>query len=84
VGTNFAHEFGGIFNFLYRIGKPFMITPEKGAITSLYLADSDAVKNITGKYFVRCKPVTLTNPHITVENRRKLWEKSLELSSMAN
>lgn len=84
VGTNFAHEFGGIFNILYRIGKPFMITPEKGAITSLYLADSDEVRNVTGKYFVRCKPTALTNPYITVENRRKLWEKSLELSSMAN
>ncbi|MBK9389049.1 MAG: SDR family oxidoreductase [Bacteroidetes bacterium] len=84
VGTNFAHEFGGIFNFLYRIGKPFMITPEKGAITSIYLADSDAVQNISAKYFVRCKQVDLSNPHINNENRRKLWEKSLELSSMIN
>ncbi len=82
VGTNFGKEFGGIFNFLYTIGKTFMITPEKGAKTSLYLADSEAVKNITGKYFVRCKPVDLKNPHITPENRRKLWEKSMELSSL--
>jgi NAD(P)-dependent dehydrogenase (short-subunit alcohol dehydrogenase family) len=84
VGTNFGNEFGRIFKFLYRLGKPFMITPEKGANTSIYLADSDEVKNITGIYFVRCKPVKLTNPHINNENRRKLWEKSLELASMVN
>lgn len=82
VGTNFGNEFGGIFKILYTLGKTFMITPEKGAVTSLYLADSDEVKNITGKYFVRCKPVALKNPHITPENRRKLWEKSLELASL--
>jgi retinol dehydrogenase-12 len=84
VGTNFAHEFGGIFKILYRLGKPFMITPEKGSVTTLYLASSDHVKYVSGKYFVRCKTVRLKNPYLTIENRKALWQKSLELAGMAS
>jgi len=82
VGTNFAHEFGGVFKILYKLGKPFMITPEKGSVTSLYLASSDHVKYVSGKYFVRCKTVRLKNPYLTNQNRKALWQKSLELADM--
>lgn len=82
VGTNFANEFGDIFKILYRLGKPFMITPHKGSISSVYLATSDEVKNLTGKYFVRCKPVKLKNPYLTEGNRKTLWQKSLELADL--
>jgi len=82
VGTNFAHEFGGIFSFMYNIARPYMMTPEKGASTSVYLASSGEVKNITGRYFRKCKPVKLRNSFITEENRRLLWQKSMELAGM--
>jgi NAD(P)-dependent dehydrogenase (short-subunit alcohol dehydrogenase family) len=82
VGTNFAHEFGGIFKILYRLGKPFMISPEDGSVTSVYLASSDEVRKMTGKYFIKCKPVRLENSYLTRENRKLLWQKSLELADM--
>jgi NAD(P)-dependent dehydrogenase (short-subunit alcohol dehydrogenase family) len=80
VRTNFAHEFKGIWSGLLNIYKPFMLSPEKGAVTSIYLASSGEVRKITGKYFVKCKPVESGNKEITLENRKILWEKSLELS----
>lgn len=82
VSTNFGNEFGAPFNFIYNIGRIFMISPEKGARTSVFLATSDNVKGITGRYFVRCKQVKLRNRFLTEENRKLLWEKSMELSGM--
>ncbi|HAM09762.1 MAG: hypothetical protein A2X05_14345 [Bacteroidetes bacterium GWE2_41_25] len=84
VSTNFAHEFGGVFKILYKLGKPFMITPEKGSVTSLYLASSDHVKYVSGKYFAKCKTVRLKNQYLTEENRKVLWQKSLELADMVS
>ena len=84
VSTNFGHEFGGIINFLYFLGKPFMITPEKGSVTSLYLASSEEVKYVSGKYYVRRKTVKLKNPFLTEENRKILWKRSLELAGIKN
>jgi retinol dehydrogenase 12 len=80
VSTNFGHEFKGFMSVLLRLGKPFMLSAKKGAVTSIYLASSEEVKNVTGKYFVKCKPVEPTNPAITAENRKILWEKSLKLA----
>lgn len=82
VSTNFGHEFGGIFNFVYNIGRIIMITPEKGAKTSIYLASSGDISNVTGKYFVRCRPARLKNPYLTETNRKLLWQKSLELADL--
>jgi NAD(P)-dependent dehydrogenase (short-subunit alcohol dehydrogenase family) len=82
VNTNFAGEFKGIYGFLYGLGKPFLLSPQKGAATSIYLATSDEVRNVTGKYFVKCKITEPDNEDITPENCRILWYKSLQLSGL--
>ncbi len=82
VNSNFGSEFRGILNFFNKAAKILMISPEKGAATSIWLATSDEVRNVTGKYFVRCKPVETKNIYITEENRKILWDKSLELSGL--
>ena len=35
--------------------KPFFRSPDRGAETSVYLCQSDAVDNISGAYFANCK-----------------------------
>ena len=49
----------------------FLISPDKGALTSIYLACSDEVAGITGKYFSKQKPVPVkskyNNPRIQKE-----------------
>lgn len=82
VSTNFGHELKGFWPVMLLLGKAFLLSPKKGAETSIYLASSDEVKNITGKYFVKCKQVEPKNEDITVENRKILWEKSLQLSDL--
>jgi len=54
-------------------------SPEKGAATSIYLASSPEVENITGKYFVDCK-VTQPAPQAADSAvAKKLWDISAEL-----
>ena len=82
VNTNFAGELKGVLGFLNQMFKPFLISPEKGAATSVYLASSEAVKNVTGKYFEKCKAVLPANAFINKVNQKILWDKSMELSGL--
>jgi len=56
--------------------KLFFITPKEGAKTSIYLATSEEVNNVSGKYFKDSKEAEL-RPFIKIpENCLKLWEES--------
>lgn len=46
----------GILNLLWKILKPFLISIEDGASTSVYLASSNKVKNETAQYWSKCAP----------------------------
>jgi len=82
VNTNFAGELKGFIGFLNQMFKPFLISPEKGAATSVYLASSENVKNVTGKYFEKCKVVEPKNGFITKANRVILWDKSIVMAGL--
>ncbi len=59
--------------------RPFMITPEKGAQTSVYLASSPDVADVSGEYFIKCKART---PSKAAQDRTaagRLWEVSEKL-----
>lgn len=59
--------------------KPFMITVEKGAATSIHLASSPKVEGITGEYWVRSKKAWSNRPSQDPELAKALWKKSEEL-----
>jgi NAD(P)-dependent dehydrogenase (short-subunit alcohol dehydrogenase family) len=82
VSTNFAGEFKGVFGFLNKIFKPFLISPVKGAETSVYLASSEEVKGVTAKYFEKCRVVEPEKRFITPANQKILWEESERLSGI--
>jgi len=82
VRTNFAGDLKGIFGLLNKMFKPFLISPKKGAATSVYLASSEEVKNITGKYFEKCKAVVPKNEFINSTNQKLLWDKSMKFSGL--
>lgn len=52
---------------------------EKGAATSVYLAVSHDVENVTGKYFVNKTATTSSPVSYDLELRKKLWEVSENL-----
>lgn len=66
------------------INKMFFKSPEQGAATSIYLASSDEVKDVSGKYFIDCKDASSTlKPFIVdAEKCKILWEESLKLSKI--
>lgn len=59
--------------------KPFMITVEKGAETSIHLASSDKVEGESGGYWVRSKKEWSNRPSQDPELAKALWKKSEEL-----
>ena len=81
VNTNFANTVTGVFKVIITLFSPFFITPEKGAATSVYLADESiqTLKPNSGMYFEKKKPVSTRNKDITEANATSLWKKSREL-----
>lgn len=63
-----------IANTLSRFG--FILTPEQGAKTLIYLASSPEVQGINGKYFVNCKEVTSVPVSYDTELQKKLWDET--------
>ncbi len=59
--------------------KPFMITVEQGAATSVHLASSAEVEGRTGHYWVRCRQEWSNRPSQDPELAKALWKKSEEL-----
>lgn len=57
-----------------------MRSPQKGADTLIYLASSPAVEGMTGKYLCDRRLVTAKSIAYDTEARRKLWERSEELT----
>jgi retinol dehydrogenase 12 len=80
VKSGFGANYTGLFKVMAIIMRPFMISAEKGAQTSIYLATTD-LKNIVadnGGYFEKSTPVKITYEEVNIENANWLWDKSLE------
>lgn len=60
---------------------PFFVEPEEGAETSIYLATSDEVQNISGKYFVKCREHKIPEKYNDVSMRKELWSYSAAYAS---
>lgn len=76
VGTGFGDgDVKWYFKMIWKMMKPFLITPEKGAATSIFLASSPKV-TVSGKYFDKSKekqPSKYADDTALVD---KLWEYS--------
>jgi hypothetical protein len=62
--------------WLWKLGGLFMISPEQGARTLIYLASSPDVARISGQYFQRCRPVAPSPAARDLELARRLWDAS--------
>lgn len=62
--------------------KPFTISPERGAETSIYLATSPEVEGVTGKYFAKKRPVRSSRESIDVAVAERLWRVSEQLTDL--
>jgi NAD(P)-dependent dehydrogenase (short-subunit alcohol dehydrogenase family) len=83
VATNIFKNLGTLGKVFTILGRPFMLSPTRGAETSIYLASSPDVAKVSGKYFDKCREAPLL-PHATdMEAARRLWEVSEQLTGPA-
>jgi NAD(P)-dependent dehydrogenase (short-subunit alcohol dehydrogenase family) len=81
VNSNFGGLAQGWFGWVFKVLKPFFLTVEQGAQTSIYLATAPEVAKVSGQYFSQKK---VTTPSATARNpqlARQLWEQSEQLTS---
>jgi retinol dehydrogenase-14 len=82
VRTNFGSGSSGVFGFMVRALRPLMISPEKGAETSIYLASSPEVEGVSGRYFVKKAEARSSDVSYDERIARRLWEVSSELTNL--
>jgi NAD(P)-dependent dehydrogenase (short-subunit alcohol dehydrogenase family) len=71
---------GGVLgDIAMTLGRPFAISPARGARTSVYLASSPAVADVTGQYFVRCREARPARVATDDDAAQRLWSVSEEL-----
>lgn len=79
VATDLGNRGGGLIGLGWRLGKPFMLSPEKGAETSIFLATVPDPAPFHGAYVIR-KQVAQPAPAARDDDlARRLWEESARL-----
>jgi NAD(P)-dependent dehydrogenase (short-subunit alcohol dehydrogenase family) len=76
VATNIWGNAMGPLSFLGKTSKLFLIGPDKGAETPVYLASSPDVEGVTGKYFDDKKEKKSSAKSYDEELAAKLWDRS--------
>ncbi|HZC07116.1 MAG TPA: SDR family oxidoreductase [Ktedonobacterales bacterium] len=84
VATNFARNNGPRWQAAMTLARPFAISPERGAQTSIYLASSPDVAGISGKYFIKEKPANSSNVAYDVNAQEQLWSLSERMTGLTS
>lgn len=71
---------GSLFAFLFKIGKPFLQSPNKGAKTLVYLATEPGIEPLSGMYFKKTKNALPSQEAFDKEKCRLLWDLSETLT----
>lgn len=82
VATNFGFRGAGAYAFFFWLLRPFSISPERGAKTSVYLASSPDVAGVTGKYFVKKRAELSSRASYDQDAARRLWEISEQMTGV--
>ncbi|KTS05425.1 short-chain dehydrogenase [Methylobacterium radiotolerans] len=77
VNTGFAKNTGGLLGAAWALMRPFLITPEKGARTSLRVASDPGLDGVTGRYFSHGRPKVSSAESRDEAVQERLWALSL-------
>ena len=83
VGTNIGHAGPSWIRFGIKLVRPFLLSPARGAATSIYLASSPDVDGVSGKYFVRRREERTSDESYDRAVAMRLWEVSEALTRNA-
>lgn len=64
-----------------RVARPFLLTPEEGARTTVHVASSPELATVTGRYFVACRDAPASPLVDDDALRKRLWAESERLVS---
>ncbi len=79
VNTNLGQDQS---SFSKGFAKLFFKKPEKGAETSIYLASSQEVEGITGKYFAKKQQKQSSEESYNEDYAKRLWELSTDMTQL--
>ncbi len=82
VATHIGDK-GGMTGLMWGFLKPVFLTPEKGALNSLYVATSPEIENVSGAFFVKRKAVTSNRIVDDAAMAARLWTESERLIAAA-
>jgi NAD(P)-dependent dehydrogenase (short-subunit alcohol dehydrogenase family) len=75
-------DFPRFYKYLYKLSRPLMKSPARGAETSLYLASSPEVEGVTGQYFVNKKIAQSSPDSHNPQLAQRLWQVSAKITNM--
>ncbi len=81
-GVVSTHLFDKMPRFLHPLMKLVMIPPKKGAETTVFLASSPQVQQVSGMYFAKRKVRKTTNYAHNIEVAEKLWKVSRQYTGL--
>lgn len=83
VATGFGRNSSGLIRAAMAVAQRFgAISPEEGAETSVYLASAPDAEGVSGKYFVKKKPVPSSPASRDVNAMERLWKISAEMAHL--
>jgi NAD(P)-dependent dehydrogenase (short-subunit alcohol dehydrogenase family) len=83
VATNIWSRPFGPVGFIMAMPKLFMISPEKGAETIVYLASSPDAKGLSGEYLEKLKVKKSSDESYNEEIAQRLWDVSAKLTRLS-
>ena len=83
VRTNFGNTSSRLVRWIIKIFGIFLRSPEKGAETSVFLADSENVAKISGKYFYNKRIYKTTELAKDTNMAKKIWDLSEKMVGLS-
>jgi NAD(P)-dependent dehydrogenase (short-subunit alcohol dehydrogenase family) len=81
VATRFGRDgdTGWLGKLVLPLSKPFALTPQQGARTSVYVASAPELEGFTGGYWVKSAPASPSSAAQDDDAARRLWDVSEQL-----
>jgi hypothetical protein len=76
IASQFALQSSGLINLFFRFARPFLLTEEQGAATTIHLATAPELSPATGGYFEKSRPGRSNRWSYDQDAQRRLWELS--------
>ncbi len=83
IASDFAREEGNISGLFFRFAKPFLLTPEKGAQTTIHVATAPELEGTSGDYFDNRRAKRAAAAAYDSGLAQRLWETSERVTGLS-